>query len=142
MATAVLDRDLDSAETNTTTELLLPVSMIENLRLDPQVIWTAISVVHHKTDLHSVEDAAINAILDELAPEEISRRIKNSVPQRTFRLHDPVDTAQEQVQAFADALLHELTAEQLGRLRTEAEATVAKLKTERKRREFFELRSN
>jgi len=140
-ATALLDRDLEeSHQDGHETEILLPVSMIENLLLDPDAIWNAISLVRHKTTLNSAADVgmAIDRILDELAPEEVSRRVKNSVASRTFRLRDPIEEAQDQVREFADNLLYELSAENVGKLVAEAKASVAKLETQHKRREFFD----
>jgi len=43
--------------------------------------------------------------------------VKDAVAPRTFRLRDPVEKAQEQVQEFADTLLRELSTEQFEKLR-------------------------
>jgi hypothetical protein len=140
-AIALLDLDLSSAPSSEVEgELLLPVSMIENLLIDPQVILSAISLVQHKTDFQNVEQigAAIDVILDELSSAEVARRVKGAVAPRMFRIRDPIEKAQEQVQEFATNILSELSAEHLEKLRSEAAAAVAKLQKEHKRREFFD----
>lgn len=57
---------------------------------------------------------------------------------RTFRLSDPVDCAREQVERFTTKLTHELSDERIAELRMKSERAVDALRTNHKRREFFD----
>ncbi|MEN8180379.1 MAG: AAA family ATPase, partial [Pseudomonadota bacterium] len=54
-AYALLDRDLAEGDPEEDFSIYLPVSMIENLLVDPEVIWNALTTVAHKTELTSVD---------------------------------------------------------------------------------------
>lgn len=139
-AVALLDRDVDANVSETDEVRYLPVSMIENLLIDPVVIWEALTTVRHKLQLVSVSgvEAALDAICNELEGHEEARRIKAAVPARTFRLHDPVVEAQVQVETFAAELLASLTPVRLDELTLTAKAAVSVAKKSSKRREFFD----
>jgi hypothetical protein len=139
-ATALLDRDTLEESPAQTDQVWLPVSMIENLLVDPEVIFRAIETVRHKTTLQTPANvaAALDEVLLSLQDHELSRRIKAAVDARTFRLSDPVETAREQVQAFASTLLADLSDENFSRIRSEAAAKVAALAAAQKRREMFD----
>lgn len=139
-AVALLDRDtLDSAHTSPGV-VYLPVSMVENLLIDPDVIFRAIAAVRHKTSFQSPDDVvlAIDAILDEMLDHEVSRRIKAGVPSRTFRLEDPVAEARRQVEHFAATILGTLSPEYFANLSREAAQAVESVKAAIRRRELYD----
>lgn len=139
-ATALLDRDLETIDVSSENVVLLPVSMVENLLVDPNVVWNAIATVRHKTSFSSAADLAkaLDEILDEFEIQEVDRRVKTAIPARTFRVTDPVMDARNQVNDFASALLTELTDEKIRKLQTAGQEAVAALKAEHKRREHFD----
>ena len=118
----------------------MPVSMVENLLIDPEIIFKAIATVTHKTSFNSSDDVAVavDAIIDEMLEHEVSRRIKAAVPARTFRLADPVADARRQVEEFSASILGTLSVERLAILQGEAKKTVDSLKAAAKRRELFD----
>ena len=142
-AHALLDRDLEEDEPTESMVHLLPVSMVENFLVDPQVIWDATTVVHHKMELDTVEDveSALVDILDDLEQDEVDRRIKASVGATTFRACDPVSELGRQVEEFANSLTNELSGARVDVIRSESEAKVGEIKRSNARREFFHGKS-
>lgn len=137
---ALLDRDtLDAAHTSPSV-VYLPVSMIENLLIDPDVIFRAIAAVRHKTAFQSPDDVAlaIDAILDKMLDHEVSRRIKAGVPSRTFRLEEPVAEARRQVEHFTATILRTLSPEYFANLSREAAKAVERVKEAVRRRELYD----
>lgn len=139
-ATALLDRDTLEGSPTQPDQIWLPVSMIENLLVDPEVIFRATETVRHKTALQAPADVAgaLDEVLSGMQAQEVSRRVKAAVDARTFRLSDPVDTAREQVQVFANTLLNEWSEENFSRIRSEVAAKVAALAAADMRREMFD----
>ena len=139
-AYALVDRDLEPEESDDLLVNYLPVSMIENLLVDPEVIWSAIRTVRHKTALtdQSKVEAALDSILDDLSDHEIDRRIKSGVGFHAFRLHDPVNTAKEQVAKHIKKVEELASASAIDKLRNEAQEQVANLGRECKRRESYD----
>lgn len=139
-AVALLDRDTLGETSLQPDQIWLPVSMIENLLVDPEVIFRATETVRHKTELSSAFDVttAIDAILGDLREHEVSRRVKAGIDARTFRLCDPVHDARKQVESFAATLLDELSQAHFDQLRDQAERSVAELEAAKRRREFFD----
>ena len=139
-AVALLDRDTLDESPAQQDQFWLPVSMIENLLVDPDVIFRATETVRHKTSLHSPEQVsnAIDAVLRSLYDHEVGRRVKAGVDARTFRLSDPVATAREQVEAFANLMLSELSEEKFEALRNEAGVKVAAMESANQRRELYD----
>ena len=138
-AHALLDRDVDEKEPSDPAQHLLPVSMVENLMLDPLVLWEALVVIRHKTSLAdpAAVEAALGTILDEMRELEIARRIKAQIGARTFRVIDPVAEIEKQVETFTSALQSQLSVDRINALRVEAERAVAEIVKVSKRREFF-----
>lgn len=137
---ALLDRDTVQGGETQPDQVLLPVSMIENLLVDPESIFRAIQPVLHKTAFASPQDisAALDAILDAMSDHEVSRRVKAGVESRTFRVSDPVEAAREQVERFAQTLLTELSPELFAELVGRSRLTVEQLQLNRQRREHFD----
>jgi hypothetical protein len=139
-AVALLDRDVDETEPGLSEVILLPVSMVENLLVDPEVIFDAIITVRHKTPFKNVEQitTALESILDALADHEIDRRVKAALPPKVFRLTDPITEARHQVDEFVETLTNELSDERIASIRQSAQDTVERLAKEKQRREFFD----
>jgi energy-coupling factor transporter ATP-binding protein EcfA2 len=139
-AVALLDRDTARGEPDVPGVVYLPVSMIENLLIDPDVIYRAIETVRHRTEFRSVDDVAqtLDRILDGMLDYEVSRRVKAGVPLTRFRLADPVIEARRQVEAFAEAMLKQLSRDYFDRLHQEAVQTVGALREAQRRRELYD----
>ena len=139
-AYALVDRDLEEEDSNDVGVIYLPVSMIENFLVDPEVIWEAIVTVRHKSTLTDQEKVknALDDILDGMAEHEISRRVKASVASYTFRLHDPVSTATEQASEHTNQVLNSTSDFAINKLKTEANLQIKKLIEKKSRREFFD----
>ena len=138
-AHALLDRDLEDTDPIEENVHLLPVSMIENFLVDPHVMWGATQLVRHRIGLTNEREveAALDEILDDLAPFEIDRRVKAALGVKVFRPKDPVSAVQDQAVVFAEALRSAYSAERADELRTLCEATVAEVRSQNRRREFF-----
>lgn len=138
-AYALLDRDVEVGESDDPSIHLLPVSMVENLLVDPHVIWQATVLVHHKMTLTNPEsiEAALDEILSEMEDAEIARRVKAETGTRTFRLEDPIEDAEEQIQAFVNTLKSELSPDRIAKLKKESARKVESIKSNNQRREFF-----
>lgn len=138
-AVALVDRDVDAEVIETQALRYLPVSMIENLLVDPDVIWSALSIVQHKLSVRSSQEvaAALDDLCNELEAVEVSRRIKAAFVPRMFRLSDPVEEARQQVDDFTRVLLSDLSDERLEFARTTALSSVEQARTNSTRREFF-----
>ena len=83
---ALLNRDVDETPADAGA-IYLPVPMIENLLVDPDVIWAALTTVHHKVDFKSSKDveAALDAILSQMEAHEVGRRTKGAFGAKFFR---------------------------------------------------------
>ena len=138
-AHALLDRDIDEETPQEPNVHLLPVSMIENLLVDPTVIWKATEVVHHKMSFESEKEleTAITEILDELKDDEISRRIKSQFGLRIFRLKSPVESAGVQLGKFLSKISEELSEDNLAKMRCRSISKVDAIIGNISRREFF-----
>ena len=139
-AYALVDRDLESGDSQDPHVQYLPVSMIENLLVDPEVIWKGIATVCHKTTLtdQARVSAALDGILDDLVEDEINRRIKADVGFHAFRLCDPVSTASEQAAEHVKQVEDAASETTIGELRKRAENLVKKLAAENTRRENYD----
>lgn len=138
-AYSLLDRDLAEGAPEEEHSIYLPVSMIENLLVDPDVIWNALATVAHKTEFDSPEDVAgaLDVLLDEMEESEVSRRIKDHIGAHTFRAKDPVDTIQQQIEEHSAGLSAIVADGNLDQLSENSAGIVQKLKEENKRREYF-----
>ena len=139
-AYALIDRDLESGVSDDPRVNYLPVSMIENLLVDPEVIWKAIVTVRHKTTFRTQRDieTALDSILDNLSEHEINRRIKSGVGFHAFRLHDPVRTASEQAAEHIRRVEEATSEVTIDKLRIGAKKQVTKLEEKRTRRENYD----
>ena len=139
-AYALVDRDLDSDGSSDSHVKRLPVSMVENLLVDPEVIWNAIRTVRHKTDLAELASVeyALDAVLGKQKGREVARRVKAKVGRHSFRLRDPIDTAGDQAKDHIVAVEQATSESCLAEIRAECEADVQKLGEENGRRENYD----
>lgn len=137
-AYALVDRDLEAGPIGDTV-IQLPVSMVENFLVDPEVIWDAIVTVRHKTVFQSRQDVdeAIDKVLDDLEPVEVNRRIKAQVGFLPFRLTDPVENHEDQIAQFIEVLQAAADSAAIDGYREQAEREVEQIKKSQSRREKF-----
>jgi len=135
-AVALLDRDQSPPEVRADVTLL-PVAMIENLLLDPEVIWEAVQSVVEKTNWSSADDIArdLDSILDRLEPEEVERLTLNSLGTQFFRPASPLSAVHIQAAEFCDRVTATYAEDRLLAVTTASQATVEKLRAEKRRRE-------
>ncbi len=138
-AYALLDRDLEKEDDEDPLLYFLPVSMIENLLVDPEIIWKAIVTVRHKTEFDSQDDLkeALDSILDSLEQEEKSRRVKESIGTQIFRVQDPIEEIDMQLSTFMEKLKEIAAPNELEKLNEMASEEIAIIKENYKRREYF-----
>lgn len=138
-AYALLDRDLEVEESEDPLLYYLPVSMIENLLIDPKVIWDAIVTVRHKTDFMVEADVvkALDDLLGELEGAEMVRRMKGKIEPLTFRAQDPFEEVGIQVKEHIEILNNRTSTEALVAIKKAAEQEVQSLREKNLRREYF-----
>jgi ABC-type cobalamin/Fe3+-siderophores transport system ATPase subunit len=137
-AVALLDRDLASGTESENTHIL-PVSMIENFLLDPNVIWDTLQSVIEKTGWSSVEDVAtaLDKVLDDYEPYEIERRTLASLGIAIYRPKSPLSDINKNVSEFTTQTLQRFSRDNISLLFNESTNIVLHLKQENKRRELF-----
>ena len=138
-AHALLDRDLEESESVEPNIHLLPVSMIENLLIDPSILWEATTLVHHKMHLRSLKEVqtTMEEILDDMEQAEIDRRIKDSIGSTTFRVTDPVASARQQLATHFTALGDELSDDKLAAIEDSCRTKVEHIKAKDQRGDFY-----
>lgn len=117
----------------------LPVSMIENFFIDPQVIWETIQSVIEKTDFKSVKDieGALDKIITDYEEMEVTRRVIQKLGFEGFRAKIPIEKIDEQVGDFIKKVENKYSQQSLDRLKKEAMEVVEKIKGDVQRREQF-----
>ena len=140
-AYALVDRDLDVVEANEDDPHVkyLPVSMIENLLVDPEVIWKAIHLTLHKTEFQRLDEVekSLDLILDDLEEHEVDRRIKDKVGYFKFRAKDPLSDLQQQVVDHVGKLKDRTAEAAIAELRKQGEDEIQELKCKKLRRENY-----
>ena len=138
-AYALVDRDLETGPDEDGRIKYLPVSMIENLLVDPEVIWKALVLVLHKTAFKARADveAALAVILDDFRQDEIDRRVKAGIGYFSFRAQDPIASIREQAAEHMQSVADATSEERMGELRQQSERDVASLAERNLRRENF-----
>lgn len=138
-AVALLDQDIPQHDPPPHVKYL-PVSMIENLLLDPDAIWEAIQSVVERTGLSSVDDveAALDAVLEACEEHEVTRRTFKGLGADYFRAKPPPEAIQEQLDGHIALLRHKYEAANI-RARIEAAAAqVQEIRNAQRRRELFD----
>jgi ABC-type cobalamin/Fe3+-siderophores transport system ATPase subunit len=135
---ALIDKDTVGQSTDKVHEL--PVSMIENFLLDPEVFWEAIESVRDKTGLNRLADveSALNAILGELQEYEVERRVLQKIGYRRFQPERPLAEIPQQVAVFSAQLAANFSESVISAQVSEATALVSELEKAKQRREHFD----
>jgi ABC-type cobalamin/Fe3+-siderophores transport system ATPase subunit len=138
-AVALLDRDLATAEPPQGT-VYLPVSMIENLLVDPVALWEAVQSVVEKTGFKTIDDVgkAIDAILNSMTREEIDRRVVRAVGRSVYQPRAPIAELPGKAEAFIEKLRETTSPERIKELLHTAEKQVQSLEATSQRREYFD----
>lgn len=135
---ALLDKDVEQGGDGFVK--LLPVSMIENLLVDPDVIFEAIESVLDRTSFRTVDDVA-NA-LDQLLTESESREVGRHAAAALGASHfyPPSDVAElrEKADAFIAAIQARYSDESLESARLVATKAVDDIRLAQRRREEFD----
>jgi len=140
-AIALIDRDLSKDEAEGVT--FLPVSMIENLLLDPEVLWDTLESVRERSSFKSAIDVerTLDAILAEMEGAETERAGKVKVGFSIFRPNSPLTSAPSQAADFATRLLQNFSDARIADALREARLGVDAAKTSNRRRETFDGKS-
>jgi ABC-type multidrug transport system ATPase subunit len=137
-ARALLDRDLGQSQPEQGAHLL-PVSMVENLLLDPDAIWEAIQSVLERSEIRSVDDIAekLDATLDTLEDAEVERRTLEALGTAFFRPHRPLTEIPNQASTFVGDVQQVYATSRVTDIADRAREAVQTLKVQQRRREEF-----
>jgi hypothetical protein len=135
---ALLDKDIDQHGNGIVN--LLPVSMIENLLIDPDVIFEAIESVLDRTNFRTVDDVtnALDQILTSFEPREVGRRAAAALGASHFHPPSDLTTVSEKARAFIANVQTRYSEESLEMARITATQEVEAIKFSRRRREEFD----
>jgi hypothetical protein len=135
---ALLDRDTQARQIENVA--FLPVSMIENFLLDPDVIFEAIESVRDRTTLRTIDDvsAALDAVLTAHELPEVGRRVAALLPPLHFHPGSDVGTIRARAVAFSKGVLTQYSEERIAQARAAAETAVEGLRRNLRRREEFD----
>jgi hypothetical protein len=135
---ALLDRDVDDG--NEGIVKLLPVSMIENLLVDPDVMFEAIESVRERTELRTIEDVtnALDELLTEAEGSEVGRRAAAALGSAHFYPPSELSTVSEMTRAFLNEVQTRFSEESLESARRAAERAVEAIRAGQRRREEFD----
>lgn len=139
-AVALIDRDYMVVPPSGEADIhLLPVTMIENFLLDPDVIWQAIQSVAERAGITSSVGvaAALSNILDAFEAEEIERRAGSSLVTATFRASRPLKDVPGKAKDFCTSTLARFSETAVQAALQTAADEVTKLKSRPGRREEF-----
>ncbi len=136
---ALVDRDVDLEDEDKLVKML-PVSMVENFLIDPDVIFEALELVIEKTDFSKVSDVedAITSILDSMENHEVERRVKAELGKTVFRVRGPLERAGIQIKAHVEFLNSTYSDKNISALRRECEKKVSQIKETNLRRELYD----
>jgi predicted ATP-dependent endonuclease of OLD family len=135
---ALLDRDLQATPTASDV-FVLPVSMIENLLLDPDALWEALQSVIEKTPFATKDDLAraLDGCIDELFEDELSRHVAATIGAHHF--HPPSERSEitSAAEAFAKDVVEACSAVAITAAEDTARAALAALARDHRRREMY-----
>jgi ABC-type hemin transport system ATPase subunit len=135
---ALLDKDIESGSQGLVK--LLPVSMIENLLIDPDVIFEAIESVRDRTSFLTVDDVAtaLERLLSDLEPDEVGRRAAAALGSSHFYPPTDLEALQAKTADFIAAFQTRYSQESLRSARETAIRAVDEIRASQRRREEFE----
>lgn len=138
-AVALIDRDyaLNSSESEGIFQL--PVAMVENFLLDPEVVWEAIQSVAETSGLHSVADVtrALTDILSSSESEEAERRALSLLGTSFFRPRRPIGDVPSMAEAFSREVVVKYSGATVATAAETARAEVEMARANDRRREDF-----
>ena len=136
---ALVDRDATDSDDDALIKYL-PVSMVENFLVDPDVIFDGIELIRDKTDFETRDNVenAIDSILDSMEDHEVARRVKAKLGHVVFRVTGKLDRAEEQVDQQKRQLDQSFSSQRIEELRILAAEDVNKIKTAGQRRELYD----
>jgi hypothetical protein len=135
---ALLDKDVEDRKDEIVK--LLPVSMIENLLVDPDVIFEAIESVLERTSLRTIDDvtSALDQILTESELKEIGRRAAAALGSVHFYPPSDFSEVADRSSRFIDEVQTRFSGEALKHAHTGAELAVGAIRAAQRRREEFD----
>jgi hypothetical protein len=135
---ALLDKDTDQSTDSIVK--LLPVSMIENLLVDPEVIFEAIESVLDRTSLLTVDDVAneLDRLLTKSEPREIGRITAATLGSSHFHPPSNLELISEKSQAFLADVTTRYSDTSIESARQKAVETVENIRSNQRRREEFD----
>jgi ABC-type cobalamin/Fe3+-siderophores transport system ATPase subunit len=138
-AVALLDQDIPQHDPPPNVKYL-PVSMIENLLLDPDAIWEAIQSIVERTGLSSIDDveAALDAVLEAYEEREVTRRALRGLGADFFRAEPPPEGIQQQLESHIASLREKYEVANIRARIETAAAQVQEIHDGQRRRELFD----
>ncbi len=139
-AVALLDRDIKESDYEDEDILLLPVSMIENVFIDPDVLWGAIESDRSLTAFESSGDivTALDELISLQEEHEVERRIKVHYQTEIFRPSSPLDEVQSQIDNFTSKLREKYTRAQFEEVKMDAIERVEKIKATSQEKVYYD----
>ena len=135
---ALLDKDTESGSAGLVK--LLPVSMIENLLVDPDVIFEAIESVRDRTAFRTVDDVAtaLDQLLSSLEPDEAGRRTAAALGSSHFHPPSDLPTLRAKAAEFVLAFQTRYSDAALDSARDDATRAIEAIRASQRRREEFD----
>ena len=139
---ALLDKDIDQGASGVVK--LLPVSMIENFLMDPEVVFEAIESVLDRTDFRTVDDVAnaLDQLLTDSEPREVGRRAAALLGSSRFFPPSDLAIAREEADAFIVEVQARYSDESIKLARESATRAVEEIRSKLRRREEFDGKKN
>jgi adenylate kinase len=135
---ALVDKDLENAGEGLVK--LLPVSVIENLLVDPDVLFEAIESVIDRTNFRTVDDVAnaLDQLLNNFEPREMGRRAAAALGAAHFYPPSDVSLVREKADAFIATVQDRYSDKAVALARVSATEAVEKIRLAQRRREEFD----
>jgi hypothetical protein len=135
---ALVDKDIDQNAADIVK--LLPVSMIENLLVDPEVIFEAIESVLDRTEFRTVDDVAnaLDCVLTEGEPREVGRRAAAGLGSSHFHPPGEVSKLRAEAEAFIAAVNSRYSHQAVLSASEDATKVVDEIRSKQRRREEFD----
>ncbi|MGP1352696.1 MAG: AAA family ATPase [Parasphingopyxis sp.] len=137
-AIALVDSDVEDESKDHV--ISLPVSMVENFLVDPEIIFRATELIREKIELQSVHDVenALASILDSMEAHEVERRVKANLGYEVFRLSGPLSLAPATIDEHIAAIRENYSEASIKKLESAARKEVDGIKTKQQRRERYD----
>jgi hypothetical protein len=135
---ALLDKDIGQGRDDIVK--LLPVSMIENFLVDPDVIFEAIESVLDRTSLRTIEDVAnaLDQVLDDFESREIGRRAAAALSSSHFHPPSDVTTLRQKADEFIVTIQARYSHDAIESAQMISTKAVENIRAAKRRREEFD----